>query len=89
MKTTAFFVLITWPNGTEGLLFPRPGNVPVADTQDKGMMDFGTAKEHLEQYQELTRSKRPFSPSNAEDLKGTVIRLIKFERQEVVHEFTL
>ena len=70
----AYLVLVTWANGTEGLLFPRPGNVPVASTLQEGNKDFQTAKEHLthflEQQEELDAPMR----------KPITIRLVEFER---------
>lgn len=66
----AYLVIITWPNGTEGLLFPRPGNVPIADTEEKGKADFETAKQHLLEYGRV----------NAKAVKGAMIRLVHFEQ---------
>jgi hypothetical protein len=73
-----YLVLITWPNGTEGLLFPLPGNVAVADTPEQGERDFEKAKHDLLEYAKAGRS-----------LKGTTIRLLEFERGPTLKEFTL
>jgi hypothetical protein len=72
----AYFCLVTWPNGTEGLLFPRPGNVPINTTLEDGTNDFEIAKKHL--------AEHVFSNPKFE---GTKIRLVKFARLEVVKEF--
>jgi hypothetical protein len=69
----AYFCLVTWPDGTEGLLFPRPGNVPINTTLEEGLKDFETAREHLDRF-------IPKTPK----LAGTTMRLVKFERVEVV-----
>jgi hypothetical protein len=72
----AYFCLVTWPDGTEGLLFPRPGNVPINTTLEDGLKDFATAKEHLDRFV-------PTTPK----LAGTTMRLVKFERVEVVKSY--
>lgn len=69
----AYFCLVTWPDGTEGLLFPRPGNVPINTTIEEGLKDFETAREHLDRFV-------PKTPK----LAGTTMSLVKFERVEVV-----
>lgn len=74
----AYLCLVTWPDGTEGLLFPRPGNVPVANTEEQGLNDFGIAKKHLLEWG-ITRP----------GLDGTVVRLIEFERGKILQEFAL
>jgi hypothetical protein len=73
--------LVTWPNGTEGLLFPRPGNVPVADTLEKGQKDFDKAKRDLLEYAAHVDA--------SVKTKGTAIRLIQFQRGPVLQEFVL
>lgn len=88
-KREAFLVLVTWPDGTEGLLFPRPGNVPIADTVEKGLEDFNTARQHLDEY--ITQVKEAIAAGVAVDPKSremmrSTLRLIKFERGEVLHE---
>jgi hypothetical protein len=71
----AYFCLVTWPDGREGLLFPRPGNVPVNTTLEDGLADYnkavGDLKEHVERH-----------PS----FNGTKVKLVKFQRLEVVKE---
>ena len=74
----AYLVLIKWPNGVEGLLFPRPGNVQIADTLEMGNTDFAKARNDLVEF------------VNADSrYKGTTLRLIKFERQETLKEYTI
>jgi hypothetical protein len=80
----AYLVLITWPDGKEGLLFPRPGNVPVAATVEAGKADFAIALNHLDAYGE-SRGNAPGGAS----LKGTVIRLVEFQRGAVLSECTI
>src|SRR5438105_5039821 len=43
----AYLVLITWPDGKEGLLFPKPGNVPLNCMRQDGIEDFEIAVQHL------------------------------------------
>jgi hypothetical protein len=74
----AYFCLITWPNGTEGLLFPRPGNVPVCTTREKGLSDYATALEHLHKLAKM----------NPVLANGVTIRLVQFERKDAIMEFT-
>jgi hypothetical protein len=76
MNEEAYFCLVTWPDGKEGLLFPRPGNVPVCKTKEEGMADFNTAVKDLEQFV-------AFNPKFA----STKINLVRFERKEVVQAF--
>jgi hypothetical protein len=76
----AYLVLITWPDGTEGLLFPRPGNVPVADTEEKGVHDFHLAAQHLREY----GLAFPWS-----EKVGCTIRLVEFERGPTLREFKM
>lgn len=72
----AYLVIAHWPNGTEGLLFPRPGNVPIADTLEKGMDDFQTASRHLEDMLK--------DPIAKQRLLGTSLSLVEFERKTVL-----
>lgn len=72
----AYLVLVTWPDGRVGLLFPRPGNVAVADTVAQGEAAFLTAKQDLLDCARLTP-----------ELAGTTIRLIRFARMETLREF--
>ncbi len=76
----AYLVLVTWADGTEGLLFPRPGNVPVANTPELGRADFATAKEHLVEYvmSHIADAKTPIT-----------IRLIEFERGAELAQFSI
>jgi len=80
----AYLCLITWPDGTEGLLFPRPGNVPIADSFEKGEQDFIKARQDLIDYAR-TRSTH----KQAESIYGTTIRLVEFERKTVLMECTI
>jgi hypothetical protein len=75
----AYLVLITWPDGTEGLLFPRPGNVAIADTEAAGHKDFEKAKNDL----------IAFAPHSKKSLAGTAVRLVEFERGPELSSFTL
>jgi hypothetical protein len=79
----AYLVLVTWANGTEGLLFPRPGNVPVASTPKEGKKDFETAKEHLTHF--LEQQEEFDSPMK----KPITIRLVEFERGQVLEAHTV
>lgn len=72
----AYFCLVTWPDGTEGLLFPRPGNVPINTTLQDGDKDFERAVRDFDQF--VT-----FNPK----FKGTTIRLVKFERLETLKQY--
>ena len=78
----AFLVLVTWPNGTEGLLFPRPGNVPLATSQERGFKDFRKAKKDLVECVEEGSTLE-----SGETLEGTSIRLVMLERGAVLSEF--
>ena len=70
----AYLCLITWADGREGLLFPRPGNVPVADTEEQGRADFDIARRHLLHYFEhIDEVAFPLD-------KPVTIRLVEFER---------
>ncbi len=70
---TAYLVLITWPDGTEGLLFPRPGNVQIATTLEMGQNDFETAKTHLREYWDAMAG----NPDMQAKVQGAMIRLVK------------
>lgn len=72
----AYFALVTWPNGTEGLLFPRPGNVPINTTLEDGTKDFDKAVADLKAW-----------VSGNPQFKGTKVKLVRFQRMEVVKEF--
>jgi hypothetical protein len=85
----AYLVLITWPNGKEGLLFPRPGNVAVAATPEQGESDFKKAHHDLLEYAEQAGGVGPSLRNRFTSLKGTTIRLIEFERGPVLKEFKL
>ena len=75
---TAYLCLVTWPDGTEGLLFPRPGNVPIAQTPAQGLKDYDTACEHLREFAKL----RP-------ELKDAKVRLVLFQSVGLIAEFSL
>jgi hypothetical protein len=72
----AYFALVTWPDGKEGLLFPRPGNVPINTTLEDGTRDFDKAVADLKAW-----------VSGNPQFKGTKVKLVRFERMEVVKEF--
>jgi len=72
----AYLCIVKWPDGTEGLLFPRPGNVPIADTLGKGMSDFAVAKAHLQEY-----------VNGKPDFHGTQVRLVMFGEVETLTQF--
>lgn len=72
----AYLVLITWPDGTTGLLFPRPGNVPLNTTKEDGLKDFATTVDHLN---EFIREREEFA--------STLVQLVRFIQQEVVKEY--
>jgi hypothetical protein len=76
--SNAYLVLITWSDGTEGLLFPRPGNVPICTTEEQGLKDFETAVEHLKQIASTSSNPR---------FRDAKVRLVRFTRQEVVQSF--
>ncbi len=76
MSEEAYFCLVTWPDGSEGLLFPRPGNVPVNKTLEDGSKDFDIAAKHLSEHV----ARHP-------EFVGTTVRLVKFARLEAVKEF--
>jgi hypothetical protein len=81
-QPSAYLVLITWPDGTEGLLFPWPGNVPLASTLDQGNCGFEKAKHDLQDYVEGIRQ-------TGRDTEGAIIRLFRFTRGEMLREFTV
>lgn len=70
----AYLVIITWPNGVEGLLFPRPGNVAIADTEEKGKADFEKAKQDLLEYDAAARAR------GKPPMTGTKVSLVCFEQ---------
>jgi uncharacterized protein with PIN domain len=72
----AYLVLVTWPDGSEGLLFPRPGNVPINTTQEQGLQDYAIAVDHLN---EFIRERKEFA--------NCKVRLVRFTRHEVVKEY--
>lgn len=72
----AYLCLVTWPDGKEGLLFPKPGNVPINTTLEEGRRDFETVLRDLEQFV-------AFNPKFA----GTKVKLVRFQRMEIVKEF--
>lgn len=76
MSDDAYFCLVTWPDGREGLLFPRPGNVPINKTKEDGLRDLGIAVRDFEQFVALNPK-----------FVGTKIRLTRFVRMEVVQEY--
>ena len=69
----AYLCLVTWPDGVEGLLFPRPGNVPIASTLIQGMADFTIARKHLDEF----TLKKP-------NFKGTSVRLVRLREVETL-----
>lgn len=73
----AYLVLVTWPDGTEGLLFPRPGNVPINTTVEQGMQDYAIAVDHLNEWLE----------SNPSFKEKTKVRLVRFTRHEAIKEY--
>lgn len=81
MTKDAYLCIVTWPDGTEGLLFPRPGNVPIADTEERGWRDFQTAERHLKEFMADVMW-------DAEHIRATKIRLIKFQAMEVIAEYS-
>jgi len=77
----AYLVLVTWPDGTEGLLFPRPGNVPIATTEEQGLQDLGKAHRDLMEFLA--------APGSEPNWTGPVtLRLVVFERGETLAEVT-
>ncbi len=72
----AYFALVTWPDGKEGLLFPRPGNVPINTTLEDGTKDFNKAVADLKAW-----------VSGNPQFQGTKVKLVRFQRMEVVKEF--
>jgi hypothetical protein len=77
-----YLVLVTWLEGNEGLIFPRPGNVPVAVTKEQGLKDFEKAKRDLVDCM-VDGDVR----ENGESMAGTTIRLVELERGAVLQEF--
>jgi hypothetical protein len=76
MSDEAYFCLVTWPDGKEGLLFPRPGNVPINTTIEDGTKDFDKAVADLKAW-----------ISGNPQFKDTKVSLVKFQRLEVVKQF--
>ena len=74
--SNAYLVLVTWPDGSEGLLFPRPGNVPINTTEEQGLQDYAIAVDHLN---EFIRERKEFA--------NCKVRLVRFTRHEVVKEY--
>jgi hypothetical protein len=86
-----FLCIITWPDGTEGLLFPRPGNVPIADTQELGESDFETACQHLKEYY-IPNPPTPLWEEyrdNQPKLGAIKITLKQFKHKADIKEFLL
>lgn len=81
MNSNVYLCIVTWPDGREGLLFPRPGNVEIADTEARGQADFGIAKQHLKAYAQM-------AADHGEDwkLQGLSVRLVKFQTLETLAE---
>lgn len=82
---TAYLVLVTWPDGSEGLLFPRPGNVQMAITPFEGEQEFETAKQHMKEYWKKLQDV----PAQRVKIEGATIRLVEFERGATLQEFKL
>jgi hypothetical protein len=76
MSEEAYFCLVTWKDGKEGLLFPRPGNVPINKTIEDGMKDFDKAVADLKVW-----------ISGNPHFAGTKVTLVKFARLEAVKQF--
>ncbi len=74
---TFYLNLVTWPDGTEGLLFPRPGNVPLSTTPEAGESDFNIARTHLMTYV----LRHP-------EFKGTSVSLVECRAIEVLRTAT-
>ena len=74
----AYLCIVTWPDGTEGLLFPRPGNVPLAQTPEQGLKDYDSACEHMREFAKV----RP-------DLKDATIHLVLFKSVAMIAKFSL
>ena len=73
----AYLCLVKWPDGQEGLLFPRPGNVQITRTKELGLVDFDTVREHLKDY----------AVEHPRLVEGTSVRLFRFEQFEAIAEF--
>jgi hypothetical protein len=80
----AYLMLVTWPDGTECQLFPKPGHSPLAMSEPQGRTAFEIARAHLLDF----AAEGGLAPNN-DSLVGTTIRLVKFERGPVMAEFTL
>ena len=78
LKMNAYLVIVTWPNGTEGLLFPRPGNVPIASTLKQGMADYEKAKHDLEVFVSQLADDGP------DQVEKIQIRLVQFKEEAVI-----
>lgn len=83
MNNDAFLVIVTWPDGTEGLLFPRPGNVPIADTLEQGHLDFETARQHLREFSKSVAGH----PELEHKAQGATVRLIHFQLVKVLNAY--
>lgn len=81
MTKHAYLCIVTWPDGTEGLLFPRPGHVPLSDTEARGQADFALAKQHLKVFGQVAEDH-----GEGWKLKGLSVRLVKFQTLEVLAE---
>lgn len=77
----AYLCLVTWPNGTTGLLFPRPGNVPIADTEEQGRKDMHTACKHMKEFADAAEKA-----GEGWKLKGSKIQLVKYQALHVLDE---
>ncbi len=85
-----YLVLVKWPNSTEGLIFPRPGNVPLADTYAKGRADFDKAVADLNAFLDLPEMMEPFGDKAMVDcVKGATLRLVRFKRCETLMSYRM
>lgn len=82
--TKAFLVLVTWPDGREGLLFPRPGHVPIATTKEQGEEDFKTAVNHMEEYIFMLH---PMAEELMANCRGATLRLVEFQRSRTLKAY--
>lgn len=71
----AYLCLVTWPDGTVGLLFPRPGNVPLDTTEQQGRQNFAIACTHLKQHGEMMKEH-----GDGWKVDGIKIDLVAFHR---------
>ena len=78
---TVYLCIITWPDGVDVVLFPRPGKVPMATTEQMGQEDFTIAVRHCKEYAEELGLV-----GKAKAMDGTKIRLVKFQCLEVLAE---